>query len=134
MTPEVQQSGIFILAIFVAIMAERGGQWLRRRSARSWPVAQGYVERASWRQLNACSNRYFVAELAYSYVIEGQFYAGYYRRSFPRASAAQAFVGNVNATRLQVRYNPGQVRRSLLLDDDLREMMAALPEGAAASL
>jgi hypothetical protein len=129
-TPEVQQSGIFVLAIFLAILAERGRQWLRRRAARGWPCAEGYVETAGWRQPNSHSNRYFVAELAYSYVIGGQFYAGYYRRSFSRAAAAEAFVESIKSRPLQVRYQPGQVSRSLLLDEDVREFNAAVPQRA----
>jgi len=130
-TAEIQQSGIFVLAVLLAIMAERGWQWLRRRAARSWPVAEGYVERASWRQLNGHSNRYFVADLAYSYVVGGQFFAGYYRRSFSTAAAAAAFIEIVRAREVQVRYNPAQPTRSLLLAEDMREFMAAAPERVA---
>ncbi len=86
-TPEVQQSGVFVLAIFLAVLAERGWQWLRRRAARQWPLTEGRVERAEWRQPNTGTSRYFVADLAYSYVVGGQYYAGYYRRSFSDAAS-----------------------------------------------
>jgi hypothetical protein len=121
LTPEVQQSGMFVLAIFLAVMAERGWQWLRRRTARRWPLAQGRVERAEWRQPNSGTNRYFVADLAYSYVVGGQYYAGYYRRSFSDAASAARFVDSLKDRAVQVRHKPGEVGRSLLLEEDIAE-------------
>ncbi len=130
MTPEVQQSGVFVLAIFLGIMAERGWQWLRRRAARQWPVAEGRVERAEWRQPNTGTNRYFIAELAYSYVVHGQYYAGYYRRSFSDAASAAAFADSLRDRAVQVRYKRAQVGISLLLEESVTQ---AVGEVEAAS-
>jgi hypothetical protein len=126
--PEVQQSGVFVLAIFLAVMAERGWQWLRRRAARQWPLAEGRVVRAEWRQPNTGTNRYFVADLAYSYVVGGQYYAGYYRRSFSNADSAAAFVRSVKDCTVQVRYKRGESRTSLLLEENLVEAISATAE------
>lgn len=127
-TPEVQQSGVFVLAIFLAVMAERGWQWLRRRAARQWPLAEGRVERAEWRQPNTGTNRYFVADLAYSYIVGGQYFAGYYRRSFSDAESAAGFVRSVKDCRVQVRYKRGESATSLLLEENLAEAMGAAAE------
>jgi hypothetical protein len=129
--PEVQQSGVVVLAIFVAVMAERGWHWLRRRAARRWPVAEGRVERAEWRQPNTGTNRYFVAELAYSYVVGGQYYAGYYRRSFSDAQAAAAFVDSLKDRPMRVRYKRGEIGTALLLEENIEE---ALDSAAAVTL
>lgn len=131
MTPEVQQSGVLVLAIFLAVMAERGWQWLRRRAARQWPVADGRVERAEWRQPNTGTNRYFVADLAYSYVVGGQYFAGYYRRSFSNAEDAASFVNSVKERAVQVRYKRGESATSLLLDENLAEAIGAAAEIAS---
>jgi Protein of unknown function (DUF3592) len=122
---EVQQSGVFVLVIFLALMAERAWQWLRRRAAREWPVADGRVERAEWRQPNTGTNRYFVADLAYSYVVGGQYFAGYYRRSFSNADAAAAFVKSVKGCAIQVRYKRGESGTSLLLEENIAEALGA---------
>ena len=119
MTPELQQSGVFILAIFLAIMAERGWQWLRRRKARNWPVVQGRVHSADWRQPRTGTNRYFLADLSYYYFVSGQFYAGYHRRSFSNAAAASEWAKNIRGAAIQVRYNAQMPRVSLLLEEDL---------------
>jgi Zn-dependent oligopeptidase len=129
--PEVQQSGIFVLAIFVAVLAERGWQWLRRRAARSWPMAEGRVERAEWRQPNAATKRYFVADLAYSYVVGGQYFAGYYRRSFSAMNSAAAFVQSVKDRPLQVRYKRGEIGTSLLLEENIADCAGAAAEIAS---
>jgi hypothetical protein len=121
--PEVQQSGVVVLAIFAAVMAERGWHWLRRRAAKQWPVAEGRVERAEWRQPNTGTNRYFVAELAYSYVVGGQYYAGYYRRSFSDAKAAAAFVDSLKDRPVQVRYKRGEIETALLLEENIEEAL-----------
>ena len=131
MAPEVQQSGVFVLAIFLAVLAERGWQWLRRRAARQWPLAEGRVERAEWRQPNSRTSRYFVADLSYSYVVGGQYYAGYYRRSFSNAESAAEFVRSVKDCTVRVRYKRGENGTSLLLDENLTEARGAAAEGAS---
>jgi Zn-dependent oligopeptidase len=123
--PEVQQSGVVVLSILVAVMAERGWHWLRRRAARQWPVAEGLVVSAEWRQPNTGTNRYFVANLAYSYVVGGQYYAGYYRRSFSDATAAAAFVDSLKDRPVQVRYKVRESGVSLLLEENIAEAVDA---------
>ncbi|MGI9102341.1 MAG: hypothetical protein ACR2IF_07825 [Terriglobales bacterium] len=125
MTPEIQPSGVIVLVIFVAVLAERGWQWMRRRAARAWPTAEGRVERAEYRQPNTGTNRYFVADLAYSYVIRGQYYAGYYRRSFSSAPAAAEFVARMQSAPIEVRYKSSDCATSLLLEEKVAEAVGA---------
>jgi hypothetical protein len=127
-TPELQPAGVIVLAVFLAIVAERLWQWLRRRAARAWPLAQGRVERADWRQPSAYTNRYFVAELAYSYIINGQFYAGHYRRAFSNAEEAAEFVARLRGASIQARYKAGAPATSLLREEDIRELAAPAVE------
>ena len=119
MTPELQQSGVFILAIFLAIMAERGWQWLRRRKARNWPVVQGRIHSADWRQPRTGTNRYFLANISYYYFVAGHFYAGYHRRSFSNSVAASEWVKHMLGASIEVRYHPETPETSLLLGVDL---------------
>lgn len=119
MAPQLQQSGVFVLVIFLAVLAERGWQWLRRRKARAWPLAQGRVHSAAWRQPRTGTNRYFLADVSYYYFVDGHFYAGYHRRSFSRADDASAWAGSMLGASIQVRYNPQTHANSLLLEEDL---------------
>ena len=118
MDPQLQQSGIFVLVIFLAVLIERGWQWLRRRKARTWPVAQGRVHSADWRQPRTGTNRYFLADVSYYYFVDGQFYSGYQRRSFSKADAASEWVKTMMGASIEVRYNPQAPARSVLLDGD----------------
>ncbi len=128
MTPELQPAGVIVLVVFVAILADRLWHWLRRRAARQWPLAQGRIEKADWRQPSTYTNRYFIAELAYSYVINGQFYAGHYRKAFSDADAAAAFVERLRGASIQVRYKQGAPATSLLREEDVRELAPAVEQ------
>jgi Protein of unknown function (DUF3592) len=128
LTPEIQPAGVFVLAVFLVILAERLWQWLHRRAAGKWPLAEGRVEKATWCQPSSYTNRYFVAELAYSYIINGQFYAGHYRRAFSDAEAAAAFVERLTGASIQVRYKDGAPATSLLREEDIRELAAPAVE------
>ncbi len=91
-------------------------------------MAQGRVEKADWRQPSTYTNRYFIAELAYSYVINGQFYAGHYRKAFSEAEAAAAFIERLSGASIQVRYKQGAPATSLLREEDIRELAVAAAE------
>jgi len=125
MDPQLQQSGVFVLVIFLAVMAERGWQWLRRRQARSWPAAQGRVHSADWRQPRTGTNRYFIADISYYYFVAGHFYSGYHRRSFSNSDAASAWVKSALGASIEVRYSPGTPGKSILLEQDLVHIVPA---------
>ncbi len=118
MDPQLQQSGIFVLVIFLAVLAERGWQWLRRRKARSWPIAQGRVHSADWRQPRTGTNRYFLADVSYYYFVGGNIYSGYHRRSFSKAEAASDWIKTMLGASIEVRYHPQAPGKSLLLEGD----------------
>lgn len=118
MDPQLQQSGIFVLFIFLAFLIERAWQWLRRRRARSWPATDGHVHTADWRQPRTGTKRYFVGSLSYWYFVGDHFYSGYFRRSFSSADAASDWTSRMTGAPVRVRYNPNSHGRSLLLEDE----------------
>lgn len=133
MDPQLQQSGIFVLFIFLAILAERGWQWLRRRRAQNWPSAQGRVHSADWRQPRTGTNRYFLADISYYYFVDSHIYSGYLRRSFSTANAAAEWVKSMHGMAITIRYNPRSAGSSLLLETDqvtLTAPAAQLARGA----
>ena len=118
MDPQLQQSGVFILVIFLAILVERGRQWLRRRKAQSWATVSGRIHSADWHQPRTGTNRYFLADASYYYFVNGHFYSGYYRRSFSNAAAASAWVRNMLGANISIRIHPQRPGVSMLLDSD----------------
>ena len=127
MDPQLQQSGIFILFIFLAVLVERGWQWLRRRRALAWPVAEGRVHSADWRQPRTGTNRYFVGTLSYYYFVDGHFYSGYSRRSFSKADAAAEWARRMHGAAIVVRYNARWQGDSVLLEEELPLTMPSEP-------
>ncbi len=133
MDPQLQQSGIFVLFIFLAILIERGWQWLRRRRAQSWPTAQGRIHSADWHQPRTGTNRYFLANVSYYYFVDGHFYSGYLRRAFTKADEAGDWVKCMHGAAITVRYSPRSAGNSLLLEADQVEnaiVSAELARGA----
>ena len=118
MDPQIQQSGIFVLFIFLGVLVERGWQWLRRRRALAWPIAEGRVHSADWHQPRTGTNRYFIGTLSYYYFVDGHFYSGYLRRSFSKADAAIDWAKRMDLALLSVRYNAQSPSHSLLLEDE----------------
>ena len=121
MDPQLQQSGIFVLFIFLAFLIERGWQWARRRRARRWPAAPGHVHHVDWRQPRTGTKRYFVGSLSYWYFVGDRFYSGYHRRSFSTMDDAVDWSRRMNGAAVRVRYNPQSFERSLLLEDEQPE-------------
>ena len=119
MDPQLQQSGVFVLVIFLAVVTERGWQWLRRRRAHSWPLANGRVHCADWRQPRTGTNRYFLADVSFYFFVDGHFYSGYHRRSFSSREAASEWVKNMQGAGIDVRYNPRAPWKAVLLEEDL---------------
>jgi hypothetical protein len=124
MEPQLQQSGIFVLVIFLAVLAERGWQWMRRRAARAWPVAQGRIHSADWRQPRTGTNRYFIADVSFYYFVDGHFYSGYHRRSFSSADDAAQWTKSIHGLTVEVRYNAQSPAHAVLLDEDVNTQIA----------
>jgi hypothetical protein len=127
---QLQQSGVFILVIFLAILVERGWQWLRRRKAQSWPTVSGRVHSADWHQPRTGTDRYFLADASYYYFVNGHFYSGYHRRSFSNAEAASGWVKNMLGANIEIRIHPQRPGVSMLLETDQTLQQAPTAEFA----
>lgn len=132
MEPQLQQSGIFVLVIFLAVLAERGWQWFLRRRARRWPAAEGRAHTVDWRQPRTGTSRYFIGDLSYYYFANGHFYSGYYRRSFSKAGDAGEWVRRMRDAAIQVRYKPNSPGTSLLLEDEQVQKAPAMCQAPVA--
>ena len=109
---------------------------IQRHRAATWPLADGRIEsvhvtpapgwlRASRR---ATSD---VAEIGYSYSVEGMIYRGVYRRDFPSAGAAQEFIRDLYHQPVAVHYNPARPSSSAISEpslDTLTQARAPQPE------
>jgi hypothetical protein len=102
-------------AVGFAIAASAGViVWWRKRSARYWPIAFGYVESASSFQ----DNSVWRTEVAYSYSIENEFYAGEFKlRSLNQRKANEQEL-RWKKRNIGVRYSPRNPQISVVRLED----------------
>ena len=92
--------------------------WFKFRHAQSWPSAQGTIMSA--RAQRATDNYIlpWVANLTYSYVVNGEYYSGSYRMRARNERRAEEKVAGWKDRMVVVRYSPGKPDLSVLLKSD----------------
>jgi hypothetical protein len=86
--------------------------------ARGWPTCQGTVESGGVEQRRVRYVSYYIAQIQYSYSVDGEYYSGSLQRSFFNESPAYKFVDTLKGQRLFVRRNANHPERSALLKQD----------------
>jgi len=110
------------LAFVLAGFAKPAWNWLRRKRATGWPVADGRIESVdvSKPSFSFTSKRgYYVAELGYSYSVAGNLNSGLYKREFPTEHEADEFVHDLQGKAVVVHYDPAKPSSSALLEPDI---------------
>jgi len=113
-----------VLVISLLVVLAFVAAWVLRRmklyKARSWPMGEGKVDSTDVRLTGSGTRQAkFLAEITYSYTVEGAAYSGHLRRSFMlHGSATKWTDGYASGRPLIVRYNPNNARDSVLLEDE----------------
>ena len=76
------------------------------RGWRQWPRIEASVESTCVREIRPRPSRYFVAELAYSYVVGGDYYSGRFTRDFQDEGAAWEYANQMRGANTTVHYHP----------------------------
>ena len=97
---------------------------IRARQAQSWPIVDGIVEFTHVRVEGSGSEGREIAEVAYSYRVEGEYYGGYH----PLASAWE-FGNFPKGSRVVVHYKQSDPSTSFLDRDDLRRRKQRIAAG-----
>lgn len=98
--------------------------WLRRRMklqrARTWPIAAGQVESTEVRLEGAGTQQpRYVADVIYSYNLNGQRYSGHLRRSFLLNGRAHKWIESYpKDSAITIHYDPAKAADSVLFDDE----------------
>jgi len=89
-------------ALLVALwfLLKRLPAWMRSLRAGSWPISQGRIETADVKTFQDQA----LAELGYSYVVEGERYSGYYSRQFADEQHAWDYVKGLQGQLVVVRH------------------------------
>jgi hypothetical protein len=106
------------LVLLLLPVAAASWAWFRARRAHSWPSAQGTILSA---QVKSSGDSYFqpwVADLSYSYVVNGEYYAGFHRIRARTERRAEEKIAGWNGRMIVVRYSPDKHIDSVLLKSD----------------
>ena len=82
------------------------------RGWRHWPRIEATVETSGVREIRSRDSHYFVAELAYSYVVDGDYYSGRFGRDFQDEAAAWNYADRMRGAKAMVHYHPGHPERT----------------------
>lgn len=106
------------LVLLLAPAAAATWTWFKFRSAHSWPSAQGTIRST---QVSRSGDRYFhpwAAKLSYTYIVNGEYFAGEYRLKARTEERAQQKVEGWKDRMIVVRYSPEKPDLSTILTSD----------------
>ncbi len=122
-------SVLLVISIGAWFAARR---WWRRRCAETWPQATATVESAAPRQIAVLNQGAYIAEVAYSYSVGGEYYAGFIQQEAGSEDAADAFAAGYPAgSKLIIRYRADKPEVSVVLPQDQVAMQAGSTAPAA---
>src|SRR6266542_4178014 len=90
------------VALFVFAAGSGAVIWVRRRSARHWPIAFGKIESASSYQ----NVSQWLTDVSYSYSIEGGYYSGQFQLTSRTERKANEHESRWKGRNISVRYSP----------------------------
>lgn len=94
---------LLVLLVASCLSLKRFPLWIRSIRSAGWPTAVGTVESVSVSTFSEQS----LAELAYSYIVEGERYAGHFSRQFADQQDAFDYIQPLQGRAIFVRYRPG---------------------------
>jgi len=107
--------GILFLSLVAAwFLMKRLPALIRSTRGANWPIANGKVETVRVKTFAEQS----LAEIGYSYLVEGERYAGYFARQFAEGQDAWSYATPLKGQSVTVRYKPGAPAISALRLDD----------------
>lgn len=121
------------LWIGIALLANASALWRwyqKRRALSSWTITSAEVKLACITSPNGIKDQFtkrrgsVTAELQYSYSVEGQQYAGSYKRDCQDEVEAAEFVRGMEGQAVTIRFNPNKPSKSLLPDAEIQAVQA----------
>ena len=98
--------------------AGAGWAWFKFRHAHAWPSGQGTIMSAQVLHTGDSQIQPWVARLTYSYIVNGEYYAGDHRFRARSERRAEEKIAGWKDRMVVVRYSPDKHDLSVLLKDD----------------
>jgi hypothetical protein len=89
--------------------------WVKGLPARGWPTIQGTVGTPVVTAQHGLIASYR-AHAAYTYILNGDYYSGFFEKTFLRKHSAEAFAAALRGQMAFVHYDPAMPGRSVLLE------------------
>jgi hypothetical protein len=109
--------GGWFVDIFVEYLFRVVARMVKRRGSGTWPIAKGTVTSS------ACANASYgcdVAEVCYTYRVDGELYAGINQKPFILHNSGENYAGRFAAgTAITVRVKPGEPSASVREGDQI---------------
>jgi len=105
---------VFVLLVASWFFLRRLSSWMRSALAANWPWTDGRIETANVKVLGEQA----LAELGYSYLVEGTRYSGYYSQQFADEQQAWDYVRGLQGRSVVVRHKRGSPAVSALRTAD----------------
>jgi len=106
------------VALLVASAGGGAWAWFRVRHAHSWPSAQGTIMSAQVQRTTDNAILPWAANLTYSYVVNGEYFSGFYRMRARSERRAEEKIAGWKDRMVVVRYSPDKPDLSVLLKSD----------------
>lgn len=111
---------LFVTLVAIWTFVKRIPASIRSLRASSWPIVQGNIESATVSSFAEQS----LAQLAYSYRVEGELYSGYFTRQFADEQDAWDYVRPLKEQTIFVRYRPANPGISAVRTSDQNSLFA----------
>jgi hypothetical protein len=106
---------LFVLARFFPDIASAPAEWWKRRQSKDWQLAQGRI----YQSKATHDERFWIAEVSYSYSVNGEYYSGEDKQRFATKRRAEEYARRFpREAVIFVRYNPGKPEVSLMRRDE----------------
>jgi len=92
--------------------------WIRTRQAQSWFSAQGTIISTTVRSAGDRQFKPWIAELTYTYVVNGEYYSGFHNLRARSERRAEELIFGWKGRMVVVRYSPKDHETSVLLKND----------------
>jgi hypothetical protein len=89
-----------------------------RKRAKDWPSVQAIIEHTRSRQLDNDEGKGWVGELAYSYSVNGEYYAGFHHFTARHEADAERSIEGWKDRRVMAHYKPNDPSVSVLLVEE----------------
>jgi hypothetical protein len=106
-------AGIIVaLVVVLAMVSFESARWAKFRGSDSWPMIQGTIESLDVKEVRTRSTHYFALNGAYSYSVNGEYYAGSITKNFDTESEASDFADDLRRQPVNLRYKPADAGTS----------------------